>query len=87
MFKCIWFSKCFTIKYITKKQDEFVENKDIPIQSFLDIGNILLEQGGIDLLEEQKEIIVENLDIPHQSFLDLGKTLLENSDLNNTLDK
>jgi hypothetical protein len=87
MFKGLWC--CFCIKYIfgqrkpliTKKSDDHIENKDIPQQSFLDVGNILLEQGGIDLLEVEEQTdntIIENSDIPEQSFLDLGKILLEN---------
>ncbi len=92
MIKDLWC--CFCIKYIfckgnmlmTKKSDEYIENKDIPQQSFLDVGNILLQQGGIDLLELEEQIdntvIIENADIPEQSFLDLGKILLENNDAN-----
>lgn len=87
MCKGLWC--CFCMKYIffkrkpliTKKSDEHIENKDIPQQSFLDVGNILLEQGGIDLLEVEEQTdntIIENSDIPEQSFLDLGKILLEN---------
>ncbi len=94
MFKGLWC--CFFIKYIfcqrkpliTKKSDEHIENKDIPQQSFLDVGNILLQQGGIDLLEIEEQtdntVIIENADIPEQSFLDLGKILLENKS-DNTL--
>jgi hypothetical protein len=92
MYNCY---KIFNINYLfckcqflfTKKSDEYSENKDIPQQSFLDIGNILLQQGSIDLLEEPTEnAIIENIDIPEQSFLDLGKTLLENTD-SSVLDK
>ena len=85
MFKGLWCCFCMKRTFFqynptfTTKNDECIGNNDIPQQSFLDIGNILLEQGGIDLLEEQKDnAIIENVDIPEQSFLDLGKTLLEN---------
>ena len=86
MFKGLWCCFCMKRTFFqckptfTKKNDECIENNDIPQQSFLEVGNILLEQGSIDLLEEQKDNnpIIENVDIPEQSFLDLGKTLLEN---------
>jgi hypothetical protein len=74
---------------MTKKSDEHIENKDIPQESFLDVGNILLEQGGIDLLEIEEQtdniVIIENADIPEQSFLDLGKILLENKSSNSLI--
>jgi hypothetical protein len=87
MFKGTSCCKNYIIKYlfcIKKKPDEYIENKDIPQQSFLDVGNVLLEKGGIDLLEKSGQDItpeiIENVDIPDQSFLDLGKTLLEIAD-------
>ena len=87
MFKGTWCCKKFSIRYIfgmTKKTDEYIENKDIPHQSFIDVGNILFQQGGIDLLEVEEQtdntVIIENIDIPEQSFLDLGKILLENTE-------
>ncbi len=91
------FRCCFCMKFIflkrkqlmTKKSDEHIENKDIPQESFLDVGNILLEQGGIDLLEIEEQtdniVIIENADIPEQSFLDLGKILLENKSSNSLI--
>jgi hypothetical protein len=82
MFKGTWCCKKFSIMFffgITKTNDECIGNNDIPQQSFLDIGNVLLKNGGIDLLEPKENIIVERVDIPEQSFLDLGKTLFENA--------
>ncbi len=82
MFRVSWCCKHFSIKHlfrIEKENNDLLENKDIPQQSFIDIGNILLKNGGIDLLEPKDNTIIESLDIPEESFLDLGKTLFENT--------
>jgi hypothetical protein len=90
MSSCSWYNCC--IKYLfckifTQKNNEYVDDKYIQEPTFFNVDNIILQQGGIDLLEKQTEnTIIENVDIPEQSFLDLGKTLLENIDLN-TIDK
>ncbi len=82
MFKVSWCCRRFSIKHLfcsEKDNNDLIENKDIPQQSFIDIGNILLKDGGIDLLEPKENAIIESVDIPEQSFLDLGKTLFDNT--------